>query len=170
MTSVRKLLSLLLILSLVLVASTSCSTVRRHCEISIDLPSRFTDYDSGKSFDLAYSDGSIIVGILRLSFDACLKDNVPITMSPESFAAFYRKSASGVDGLTEVEVYGDVPYFSYELDGEGSGRYFYMPTFYVSPYAYFVISFITDVNFVEGAKNDIFSFIDTVRINNNVQG
>ena len=168
MVNLRKIVAVALLLAS-LISLFSCSTRRTHCEISIDLPSSFTDYDAGKSFDLAYSDGSIIVGILRLSHDACIADSVPTTLSAEKFAEFYRSRSAGVSDLGEVETYGDVAYFTYTLEADNGGKYYYMPTFYTSPFAYFLISFITDYNFREGAKDDIFKYIDSVRLNNNVE-
>ena len=66
--------ALLAALSLTLFSLASCKkdtdVVREYCEIKITLPKEFTEYDAAESFDAAYTDGRLIVGIQRLSFDA----------------------------------------------------------------------------------------------------
>ena len=164
----KKIVSLLIVLTLLL-SLFSCGDRRvSHCELSITLPSSFTDYDTGGIYDVAVSDGSIIVGILRLSFEACIRDSIPITMDAEKFAKYYKgQGGTGLGEVSEIITSEDVVYFTYILDGNDGGKYFYMPTFYVSPYAYFVVTFITDYNFREAAKGDILNYSSTVYININ---
>lgn len=167
----KKILSLLIILTL-LFSLFSCGDRRiTHCELTITLPTTFTDYDTGGIYDIAVSDGSIIVGILRLSFDACIRDSIPITFDAEKLAKFYKQEGGvGIEEVSEVVTTEDISYFTYTLPGNDGGKYFYMPTFYVSPYAYFVITFITDYNFREAAKGDILNYCAGVIINTNNMG
>ena len=162
---IKRFVSLLLILVL-LTALFGCAAERRvgHCELSILLPNEFTDYDTGGIYDVAVSDGSIIIGILRLSFEACIRDSIPTTMDAEKFAKYYMGDKDRFDELTEVTTSEDMVYFTYTLEGNNGGKYFYMPTFYVSPYAYFIVTFITDYNFREGAKTRIFHYSDSILI------
>ena len=164
----KKIVSLLVVLTL-LFSLFSCGDRRfSHCELSITLPSAFSDYDTGGIYDVAMSDGSIIIGILRLSFEACIRDSVPITMDAEKFARYYKgQGGAGLGDASDIVTSEDVVYFTYTLDGMDGGKYFYMPTFYVSPYAYFVVTFITDYNFREAAKGDILNYSSTVFIDIN---
>lgn len=136
---------ILLTLFLLSIICTLCScqkSVRlQHCELGIVLPSEFEEYDSGDSFDASYSDGSLIVGMTRVSFVAAMDDGIPTTLTPLKFAEVYRGRVDKED--SEIKELGDVPYFTYTVTTDDGREYIYLPTFYCTPYAYFVIFFIT---------------------------
>ena len=131
-------LCLVLLVSLML---PSCSRDVRaeHCEIGIKLNRDFEKIETDGAFDLSYASDDIIVGISRLSFAAAVADGVPATLDPESFAAVYMSRSGHKE---EVLQYGEVPYYTYKVKTD-TGSLTYLATFYKSPYAYFVITFIT---------------------------
>ncbi len=132
--------AVLLLASLLL---TACGgTVRaEHCELGINLPNGYKKHDTGGAFDLSYASDTIVVGITRISHSAAINDNIPPTLEPKGFCELYM-SRAGHTG--DVFLYGDVPYYTYTNTGEGGKSYTCAATFYRSPYAYFVITFITD--------------------------
>lgn len=131
------LIAILLVLSL---ASCKREVKMEHCELGILLPEDFALHNAEGTFDLAYSDGELVVGLVRLSYDAAILDGIPATLTREEFARFYlAESGKETKGIFE---YGDCHYFTYtEVNGGISYRYTH--TFYTTPYAYFVISFIS---------------------------
>ncbi len=162
MRALLKPIVFIVVLSLLLTLVSCGDAVVNHCELHIKLTSDYTEYDSDGSYDLAYSSGRLIVGILRFSHAACLEEGVPITLSPLRFAEFYRNKAVGIEGLSEISEHGDIPYFTYTLEGESGTVYTYMPTFYKSYYAYFLVMFITPSELYEDTRVEIFDLIDTV--------
>ena len=140
----------------------SDKNIMQFCELGIVLPSDFTEYDSSDSFDLSYSDGLMIVGFTRVSFVAAMDDGIPTTLTPMKFAELYRARTD----LEEYELFehGDVVYLEYSLESEHGGVYHYMPTFYVTPYAYFVIMFIYSESQSYWDKDSILYLTDSVFI------
>ena len=147
-----RIISFLLVLVQIFVL-VSCSDGKyEHCEIGIKLDDSFSEYDVGGRFDMSYTDGRVIVGVLRFSFEACLKDDIPISMSDYTFAKYYRAKAVDIDDVSEVELYGYLPYFTYTLDGADGARHRYIATFYTTPNAYFLVMYITPA---ESAKDNV---------------
>ena len=137
----RRTLSLLLCILMTLFAVSCSSDVRaEHCELGIVLPAGFEKIDTDLAFDLAYSDGEMVVGITRLSFDAVYESGIPATVSIREFAELYQMS-SGMKQI--IYDFGDTVFYSYTKIGSGTA-YQYVPTFYKTPYAFFVITFIID--------------------------
>lgn len=137
--------SLLLIVSIVF-SFGSCKKEKgtrvEYCELGIVLDEGFEAYDTDGAFHVAYSDGKTIVGISRFSFVDCEEYGLLTTFTPRKFADVYLEMLDRtVD--ESVKVHGDVPYFTYTDTGSNGEMYFYMPTFYRTPYAYFIITFIT---------------------------
>lgn len=158
-----KLFSLLLALLTVLSVFTSCSRDKRveYCELGIVLTKDFESYDSEGAFNVAYSDGSVIVGITRYSFVNCTEYGLLTTYTPLKLAEVYLEMLDRTvdEGIIKR---GDIPYFTYtEASADGS-QYFYMPTFYRTPYAYFVITFITPKLREEEGRVEFFAYMDTV--------
>ena len=134
---------LLLIVSIVFsFASCKKETRVEYCELGIVLDEGFEAYDTDGAFHVAYSDGKTIVGISRFSFVDCEEYGLLTTFTPRKFADVYLEM---LDRTVDegVKVHGDVPYFTYTDTGSNAEVYFYMPTFYRTPYAYFIITFIT---------------------------
>ena len=139
----RKIISLLLIAA-VLMSVVSCTKYEKieYCEIGMYLDKEFEEYDSEGAFHVAYSDGSTVVGMTRFSFVDAEEYGLLSTYTPEQLAKVFLHKLSDVvtDG---IKIHGDVPYFYYTAASVDGSQYFYMPTFYRTPYAYFVITFIT---------------------------
>ena len=155
-------LSALLILAMLLTLP-SCNRDRRveYCELGIILPKDFDEYDSGGAYNIAYSDGKTIVGIARYSFVDCEEYGLLTTFTPMKLAEVYLDMMDRTVDET-VKKQGDVPYFTYTETAEDGSQYFYMPTFYRTPYAYFVITFITPkVREVQG-RVEFLEYIKTV--------
>ena len=157
-------ISLILILSLLL-SLASCSKEQRveYCELGIVLTDDFTSYDSDGAFNVAYSDGKVIVGIARYSFVNCEELGLLSTYTPNKLANVYLEMmARTVD--ESVNKHGDVPYFSYTETAEDGSQFFYMPTFYRTPYAYFVITFITPKSREDEGRAEFFKYMESVYI------
>ena len=159
---IKGFLSALLILAMLL-ALPSCNRDRRveYCELGIILPKDFDEYDSDGAYNIAYSDGKTIVGIARYSFVDCEEYGLLTTFTPMKLAEVYLDMMDRTVDET-VKKQGDVPYFTYTETAEDGSQYFYMPTFYRTPYAYFVITFITPkVREVQG-RVEFLEYIKTV--------
>ena len=129
---------------IVAILCTSCTREKRieYCELGIVLTKDFEPYDSEGAYSVAYSDGVAIVGISRFSFVDCEELGLLTTFTPLKLAEVYLEMMDRtVD--ESVKKHGDVPYFSYTVISDDGEAFFYMPTFYRTPYAYFVITFIT---------------------------
>ena len=113
-----------------------------YCELGIVLTKDFEKYDSNEVFDDAYSNGEAIVAFTRYSFVDCIEYGFLSTLTPERFAEVHLEK-SGKSDSTSVEQSGDVPYYCYTNKDSLGNEYFYMLAFYRTPYAYFVITFIT---------------------------
>lgn len=160
-----RLLALICVFSFLLLAFISCKEEydgrRKYCEIEITLTESFSDYDSEGAFDAAYTDGRLIVGIQRLSFDAGVDDGVPATMTPSVFAEYYLERTN-----TEAEIlyHGYVPYAAFTMDSAQSS-YDYLLSFYRTDYAYFIITFIAASPMSDNNLDRIFGYVDTVKYN-----
>ena len=130
-------LSMLLIMALCLLPC-SCGGKTEYCEIGIVLPDGFKESEAGGGFDRVYSSGTESVGIFRISFDAAIDEGISTTMSAMKFAEYYRDE-SGL--VTDILQDGTVAYFIHVFEDADGTRYFHLPTFYRTPYAYFVIIF-----------------------------
>ena len=159
-----KLISILLALTLLL-SLTSCRGYDsfEYCELGIYLGRDFEEYDSEGAFHVAYSDGETIVGIVRFSFVDCEEYGLLSTYSPEQLARVYLHKL-GDDSDEGVQIHGDVPYFSYTAVASDGNKYFYMPTFYRTPYAYFVITFITPSIRAGEGRVEFLDYASTVHI------
>ena len=161
---IKTIISLLLILGLTL-SFVSCSNKKDfvYCELGIVLTKDFEEYDTDGAFNVAYSDGNVIVGISRYSFVNAEELGLLSTYTPEKLAEVYLKK---MDQATDegVKNFGDVPYFSYTKSSQEGLEYFYMPTFYRTPYAYFVITFITPKQRENEGRGEFFEYMSTVYI------
>lgn len=162
----KKVLSLILLTALSL-ATFSCKkddTVRvEYCELGIVLSEGFEPYDQGEIFNAAYSDGRTVVGIRRYSFVDCFEYGFLSTYTPEKFAKVYLDKF-GLEASVGVQMHGDVPYFAYTNIDAGGTAYYYMPTFYCTPYAYFVITFITPASRQVEGRAEFLTYTSTVYI------
>lgn len=159
---------LLLTLFALLISLISCvedEPVYGYAEIRIDLNGTFSEHNSDGIYDAAYSDGRIVVGILRLSFAACEADGIPATVSPRIFSGYYRQRAlDGVD-VSETVTDGDVVYFTYRQSSVLGDDYTYLATFFKTPYAYFVITYVMpSEEFERNGFSEVIEYAHTTRI------
>ena len=163
----RRLITLTRVLALLLLFSLSFSLLScsggniEYCELGISLPEDFKKTDGGETYDLAYSNGVIFVGILRISHDAAAEVSMPTTMTPLKLAELHLLENGMAGENSEIREEGDVPYYTYK-SGEGMADYFYMPTFYCTPFAYFIITFITPAPVGDASIPEILSYVSTV--------
>jgi hypothetical protein len=122
----------LVFLSLILCVSlASCQQeLYGHCELSLNLSEEYKITES-EGFDKTFTNGTYVVGILRISFNAGFNQGIPETLSAREFAKFWQNKL-GVN----YDIHNDrvTPYYTYDKDG-----YFYISGFYRSKYAYFVV-------------------------------
>ena len=156
--------SLIIILATLLsFASCKKENVVEYCELGIILDKDFEVYDTDGAFNVAYSNGKTMVGITRLSFVDCEEQGFLSTFTPRKLAEVYLgKLGKQIDG--GIEVRGDVPFFTYTDVGSDGSSYFYMPTFYRTPYAYFIITFITPKAREAEGRVEFLQYASTVHI------
>lgn len=159
----RVVLAFLLILSIFSAVACSGERVFEHCELGIRLPRAFKEKEAREGFDLEASDGHISVGITRFSFDAVIKDGILATHTPLKFAEVYQGliEAATVGPLRES---GDIPYFIY-CETTAAGEVFFMPTFYRTPYAYFVITFVSQSDITDSMRDELLGYAKSVFVN-----
>lgn len=154
--------ALFVVLVLLVGSLLSCAPHYGHCELGLRLRETYKNYDTGGAYDVAYSDGTMIVGVLRFSFAACLEASIPITMTQDKWARFYIKYAEGADNLSEIMTEGDTPYFTYNHRGEDGALYRYLVSFYITPNAYFVVTFIFSEGYADRLEPEALGYIRSV--------
>ena len=133
---------LAVLLAVLSLASCEREVDARHCELGIILPAGFEKMEAPESFDLCYSDGTLTVGISRMSYASALEEEIPDSLTARSFAALYSTRSGRTDA--RISDYGDAVYYTY-VDKADDGRLIrYTPTFYKTPYAYFILTFIAE--------------------------
>lgn len=138
----KKTLAIILLLS-TLFTLISCKKEKyEYCEFGLRLTKDYEETDLPDTFDKAYKNDSVLIGINRLSFDACLENGLLPTHTPKKLATIYNEKIANTDDVSQVFVSGDVPFFTYKRFSDGM-EYLYVATFYASQYAYFVVTFIT---------------------------
>ena len=137
----KRFIAVILLLSMLFVLI-SCEKRYEYCEFGLKLSDDYKESELKDTFDKAYTNGRVVIGINRMSFDACLENGVLPTHTPRKFASIYRESVAKTDEPGEVLIDGDVPYFTYKRISDGI-EYLYVSTFYSSQYAYFVVTFIS---------------------------
>ena len=157
----KRALCLLLLLP-IFISLVSCGKKEYvYCEIGLELPRSYRKTVTD-DFDLAFEKNGKIIGIRRMSFDVVEKDGILATHSPYTLAELYRERLS-VNGASTVFTHGDIPYFVYSIS-DGISTYAYMPTFYRTRYAYFIITFICKNSIDEGGRVEFLNICDTVYI------
>ena len=109
-----------------------------HCELVIGLDKDFYE-EKNSDFDITYTNGTYVVGILRVSFDAAYAEGIPETLNARQFGAFW---LSECERPSEILQYNGVDCAEYEENVLGVD-YYYLAAFYRSSYAYFVVLFGT---------------------------
>ena len=135
---VKKISVLFLAVSLVftLFACEKEEKIFGHAELRIGLREDFEKF-AAESFDAAYTNGSAIVGIYRVSFDAGIDVGIPDFLTPEQFARLYMQSS---EREAEIKLYGFTPYYEY-TELQGGVKNSYLASFYRSRFAYFAVIF-----------------------------
>lgn len=126
-------LLLALILSLFLF-SCKKEVVMEHCEVRMTLSREFERIENS-DFDVAYSDGELVIGFTRISYSAAATEGIPASLSEEAFARLYADKV----GLSRdlISSYGDFTYLSCMLESYHRSTDVFIRT----PYAYFIVSF-----------------------------
>ena len=133
----KKLICIALFISLVL-SLFSCKGDKGygHCELVMELEDDFYE-EKNDEFDICYTNGRYIVGILRISFDAAYTDGISDALNARQFGAFWLTKC---ERNAEILSHGGIDYAEYTDTVEGRD-YYYLASFYRSSYAYFVVLF-----------------------------
>ncbi len=146
----------------------------QHCEMIISLPDGyeavspdepFIIYDASGaaniftlsnvgSIDMAFMDSVSVVSLCRISKEAAYDEGIPPIMSQLEFAKFYL-GTSGV--VAKVMTHLDIPYYTYTKTSDSGGEFNFLMTFYTTPNAYFIVSYITTADRASAQKE---SFLD----------
>ena len=147
-----KRIAFLLLLPIMLVSIFACGrdNVFTHAEFNLPLPKDFYEVEAENS-DMLMTNGEVTVAVTRYSYAS---DKIPSYLTAEVFAG-YCLEKSGVD--SEVNMYADIPYFTYYSSQSGS-RLYCMVAFYSTPYAYFSVLFATPAE-LEGEWREQFLVI-----------
>ena len=113
-------------------------TVYGHCELVMNLESDFYE-EKNDGFDVCYTNGKYVVGILRISFDAAYSEGISDALNARQFGAFWLTKC---ERNVEILRHEDIDYAEY-FDVVSGTEYYYLSSFYRSPYAYFVVLFGT---------------------------
>ena len=158
----KRILSLILLFAVLVLSLAGCDRMMpvEYCELAVVLNIDFETYDSDGAFDTAYSDGDVIMGMTRYSFVDC-EDQYGLlpTLTPEKLAEVYR-SKSGKDEKIEILKTGDVPYYYYST----SDGLVYLLSFYRTPYAYFVVTYITPIANFDTQYEQIIEYMESAYI------
>ena len=150
-------LSFLLCLSLA-----SCSDGPRiysHCELSIQLPESFYEYED-KNFDVSYTDGTDAVAILRISFDAAVNEGISNLMTAYEFGEYWISRCQREANL----IGGDTVFCDY-FEGDGASGQYYLEAFYRSKHAYFVVLFATAAKNSDKSYGKFLEYAGSVNLN-----
>ena len=154
----------LMLMALVVLYFALSGEVAGFGELVLGLSPDFEKYEAADTYDAAYTDGEVIVGVLRLSYDACAAEGIPTTMPPRAFAEYYRTLA--LSGITagETRSVGDAVYYTYTATSSLGVSFTYMPTFYFSPYAYFVVTYIVPTERFPAREAELLSYAEGTKI------
>ncbi len=133
-----------------------------YAELGFEIPRGYREVQAREDFDLAFEKRDKVIGIRRLSFAAVDKDGLLATHTPYTLAEIYRERLANPNAST-VFTHGDIPYFVYSIS-DGRTTYAYMPTFYKTRYAYFIITFICKNSIDEGGRVEFLDICDSVYI------
>ena len=155
---VKRIFTVILFFSVLLtIASCDKNDFFGHAELRIALDSDFREFKSD-NFDAAYTDGTAVVGIYRISYNAGFNQGIPDFLTPAQFAAFYMERA---EIESEVKDYRGTAYYEYtRLDGELKNSY--IASFYRSKYAYFIVLFATPEKLYPDIAGELLSYTETV--------
>lgn len=150
-----------------------------HCEMTLNLPDTFFEVASGEYFviencdgeqiafsaegaigtDLSVCNGLVAITLLRLSHEAAAGEGVPPMLTQLDFARFY---LTLIEREAEIKLHSGVPYFTYESIGSGGESFTFLLSFFQTPHAYFVLSFITTTDNFEALLPDVLTYIGCV--------
>ena len=132
----KRILSLFLALTLLLLCSCSRAPKYSHAELAINLPGDFYSIKT-KDFDAAFTDGVLAVAVLRITFSVGIVDGIPETLDDGEFGRLWLKRCGRA---VSVQYDNGHAYCEYYETVEGK-EYFYLDAFYRSMNAYFVVLF-----------------------------
>ena len=127
-------------------------------DINLTLPAGYREEAAPESANMLLTDGQSTVTVKRLSIIDAEEQGISGSYSDKQFAEFFL-IRSGID--SNIASYGDVPYYSY-YESSGAGKLFCISAFYRTPYAYFVITFITPKAREDEGRVEFYGYMDTV--------
>ena len=96
----KKIVSVILLLSLIFLVS--CEKRYEYCELGFKLTSDYEERDVSEAFDKAFANERVVIGINRMSFDACLENGILPTHTPKKFASIYKDCNELTKILTSI--------------------------------------------------------------------
>ena len=129
-------------------------------ELTITLPSGYTERERPENMNMLLSDGKSTVSFRRISFIDAAALGIPTGLSDGEFAEYFLEN-SGVSGT--ISSYKSTPYYTYYKDEEGVSL-FTLCAFIRTPYAYFIIVFATGKDREEVGRTEYFSSIESIKI------
>ena len=96
---------------------------------------------------------------MRISHEAAVDEGIFPGLTQLEFARFYMK-LSGIS--SEVEIHSGVPYCTYQKLGSDGGSFTFLLSFFQTPNAYFVLSFITTEDNFDSMRPTLFEYISSV--------
>lgn len=153
---------LLLFASLLSFLACSSGKAYTYCEIGIEIPRSYRRFDAEGDYDMAFKDGRSVIGIRRFSFEAVVEDGILSTHTAFKFAEIYRERLEGVSP-SPMREHGYIPYFTYTRYSGGTS-YTYMPAFFRTPYAYYMVVLVSENGINDGGRVKFLEILDTFYI------
>lgn len=154
---IKRILYALILLTFILSVSSCGEPEYRHCELVIPLSSEFQEFES-EDFDVAYSDGTSVAAIVRISFVAAYNEGIPETLTPTEFGKFWvRKCQRDAEVISESG-----QSFCTYYEGEEGKEFFYLESFFRSHSAYFVVLFATPKSNEEAGRAEFLDYSSKV--------
>ena len=92
------------------------------------------------SADKLFTSEEAVITLVRISKEAALEDGIPEFLTQLDFAGLYLDEN---EIEASIELHRDIPYCVYRLTSEEGEDFSVLLTFYATPYAYFINSYIT---------------------------
>ena len=154
---VKRILSLILLLSISLVIVSCGEKSFGHAELSISLSERFEEMEN-KDFDKTYTNGISVVAIYRISHQAAFNQGISDALTAEQFARLYMNRS---ERKAEIKFRETTPYYEYTAETDGV-KTAYLASFYRSKYAYFLVLFACPEGSFAELKSEFLAYVDSV--------
>lgn len=152
----KRLLTLFVTVSLCLSLFSCSEEVFSYCELRLPLPNDFEEIEN-ENFDVTYSNGNYAVAVCRISFIDAIVEGISETMSAYEFGELWLERCKRRAKLVSDEFV----YCEYK-ERVGGSSYYYLEAFYRSPYAYFVVLFMTVEELKTEGRNDFLKYAENL--------